>query len=590
MVVCHENGEQKGVMKPFLILTFHALMLGWMAYAHSPLMDEPAHLASGLSHWKYHSFDLYRVNPPLVRSIVAIPLLFISNHTDWHSFSKDPYKRAEFRVGIDFLNMNRERYHYLLMFARFFCIPFSILGGWVCYRFGQELFGNASGMIAILLWCFSPLVLAYGYTIMPDVAGASLGITAMWFAWKWLRDFCYAEAIKFGIILGIAQLTKFTLLVIYPICILLLIVKQFRCYTNLSNSFTNSLNQMLVVLAISVLVINIAYGFEGSFMSLEKYEFVSRSLCGETKWNTTTDRGFTTTGNRFRNTVLGKIPVPLPMNYVAGIDVQKKDFEVGQPSYFLGKWNRTGRYDYYIIGLLIKGPFSTWILFFLALLSFLFSQRYRSDLIGELALMIYAITILILVSSQTGLNSHLRYAMPTLPVLFIWISRLARSFLGNNRIIAIVVLILTCVMIFSSLKVYPHSMSFASELIGGAQNGPKYLLGSNIDWGQNAYFLKKWCDAHPEARPIHIEYFSAETPERLGIQESRKSRNLSEPGWYAIGVNQLYDSSNRYEKFRWMIPVDHIGYSVFIYNVAKQDTEQIRCEGKIWPQTNGVHK
>jgi hypothetical protein len=45
-------------------------------------------------------------------------------------------------------------------------------------------------------------------------------------------------------------------------------------------------------------------------------------------------------------------------------------------------------------------------------------------------------------------------------------------------------------MIGSSLYYFPHSMSHFNELIGGAKNPPKHLLGSNIDWGQNSYFLQ----------------------------------------------------------------------------------------------------
>ena len=34
------------------ILTVHVLLIGWGAWVHSPTVDEPAYLASGISHWR----------------------------------------------------------------------------------------------------------------------------------------------------------------------------------------------------------------------------------------------------------------------------------------------------------------------------------------------------------------------------------------------------------------------------------------------------------------------------------------------------------------------------------------------------------
>jgi hypothetical protein len=41
----------------------------------------------------------------------------------------------------------------------------------------------------------------------------------------------------------------------------------------------------------------------------------------------------------------------------------------------------------------------------------------------------------------------------------------------------------------SSAWIYPHSLSFFNESIGGPLNGPKHLLFSNVAWGQDARYL-----------------------------------------------------------------------------------------------------
>src|SRR5947208_3636865 len=81
------------------LLGIHAAMLAWMAYRYSPTIDEPAHLVAGISHWKFGRFDLYRVNPPLVRLVASLPMLLVDPKTNWSGFTEAPYARPEFPLG-----------------------------------------------------------------------------------------------------------------------------------------------------------------------------------------------------------------------------------------------------------------------------------------------------------------------------------------------------------------------------------------------------------------------------------------------------------------------------------------------------------
>jgi hypothetical protein len=556
-------------------------MLVWSAYKHSPLVDEPAHLAAGLSHWKRFAFDLYRVNPPLVRSVAAIPLLFLHHEEDWNHYSENQYKRAEFQVGSDFIKCNAKKYHNLLFIARLFCIPFSLLGAYICYRWGRDLFGDISGITALVLWCFSPMILAFGYTIMPDVACASVGLTACYFYWKWIKHPGWNKVLLLGILLGIAELTKFTLIVFYPVWLLVwgIVIVLNRKICSQSLIFIQS-KQLVSVFAISLFVINMGYGFEGSFIQLKDYEFVSRSLCGKTKWNIET--GFTVTGNRFRDSMVGVIPIPLPANYVMGIDVQKKDFELGQPSYLQGEWRNDGWYHYYILGLLIKEPLGFWFLLMIVPFVMMFSKVFRSDSTSEMILIFPVIIIFILVSSQTKLNHHLRYVIPILPFLFLEISRLAIAFRKNKRVLSGVIMCLLVWSIFSSLYFYPHSQGHFNGLIGSPRNAPKYLLGSNIDWGQNELYLVDWYKNHPEARPFTNYYDSRYSKENVNINDddfidnNQPLANEPEAGWFAVGVNELYGSTKQYEYFKLFEPVDYVGHSIYIYHITIDDINRVR--------------
>lgn len=558
-----------------LILTIHTGLLAWSAWAHSPLVDEPAHLAAGVSHWKKFSFDLYRVNPPLVRMFAALPVLLVPHNEDWSSYSDDLYRRSEFQVGTDFIKANAEHYRLLLFYARCCCILLSVLGGYMCYRFAQELFDGYAGIISLLLWCSSPIILAFGYTVMPDVGSAALGITACYFFYMWLKEPTWHKSLLAAFFLGIAELSKFTLLVFYLIFPTIWVIRFFTTRAKVPIDIIRAqVKQLLAILCISIVAINFFYGFEGTFISLKEYEFVSRTFCGKTKWNHET--GFTPTGNRFRETLLAPVPVPLPTNYVLGIDVQKKDFEIGRDSYFWGKWSQEGWYTYYLLGLIIKEPLSFWILCAISFFLFMGVKAYRADTCSEAILMIPVFAILLLISSQAKLNHHLRYAIPILPFLFVFVGRLGKIDNVKQFFTFILSIFFVSWCILSSLWFYPHSQTYFNILIGQPNNAPTYLLGSNIDWGQSLFYLEKWCKEHPEIKEIKVAYEECYPIELSKVPSTgMPPTHDPQPGWYALSVNYLYDREKQYRYFLNFEPVARIGYSIYIYHLTQEDVDQI---------------
>ena len=137
----------------------HTLLLGYSAYVHSPTLDEPGHLVAGLSHWKFGRFELYRVNPPLVRMVAALPVMAVGYNEDWGRFYEGPGARPEWKLGESFVAVNGERSFVLFMIGRWVCISFS----WIVQLFvtcGLATFmGGPAGVMAAMIWCFEPNIL-----------------------------------------------------------------------------------------------------------------------------------------------------------------------------------------------------------------------------------------------------------------------------------------------------------------------------------------------------------------------------------------------------------------------------------------------
>ncbi len=73
-----------------------------------------------------------------------------------------------------------------------------------------------------------------------------------------------------------------------------------------------------------------------------------------------------------------------------------------------------------------------------------------------------------------------------------------------------------CWFLASSLWIYPHSLSYFNESIGGPLNGPKHLLGSSVDWGQGLRHLS-WSRETSDAAMVlaDVGYYD---PNHIGLR------------------------------------------------------------------------
>lgn len=565
-----------------VVLLSQAVLLCVLSWLTSLNRTEVGHLGASVYFYETFRLDVFHVNPPLTRIIAGLPIWFAKPECSWKSYSPRPQDRSEWSLGGEFINMNApDRIRWYVFLARCSLLPIILLGGYFGYRLASEIFGHASGVIFLLLWVFSPLILGWGATICPDVCAAAIGLIGIYTFRKWLRTPNWWNATVAGGCLGLMILTKTTWIVVFPLWFVVWMVWTFPYYIHRKNlealvsngtPFIPNWRQMICLFLIAVYVINMGYAFDGSFRQLREYKFISKSLSGiehkEKSWSTTT-------GNRFSTSWLGYVPVPLPSELVQGLDTQRLDFEHGIESYLCGEYSQHGWWNYYLYIIALKEPLGILCLALLATTFFVFKPLYRANWRDEIVIILPLVTLLILISSQTGFSLHPRYLMPALPLIYLWISRIGGTFVSGHKYARIAVIALLFWIIGSSLSVYPYSMSYFNELSGGPLGGPKYLLGSNIDWGQNAYFLKDWCEVHPEAKPIWIAYSNAETPDRLGIKGYQRVLTPLEPGWYAIGVNELYGSSEQYKIFHSLKPVDYIGYSIYVYFLKDSDVRTL---------------
>lgn len=566
------------------ILTLHVLLVAFVAFRNSPTDNEPAHLAAGIRIWTHGRFDLYRVNPPLIKAIAAIPVICLGCKTDWKHLDEELGARSEFRVGADFIAANGDRAFFLVSMARAFCIPFSVLGGYICLKWASTLYGRRSGLVALTFWCFCPNVMGNAALITPDVGATALAITACYLFWQWLRNPCWWRAAVAGSVLGVAELAKFTLLVLPVTWGVIWAI----WYCGLSRrcrlkTLCVQASQLMSASLVGIYVLNCGYLFEGSFSPLASFHLTSRTFAS--KVDTMPDAASITTSRPIASSLS---LVPLPKDYVLGIDAQAKDFErFSSPSYLRGTFRERGWWYYYCYGLLIKLPIGTLFIGGLVCLC-KFGRPWRSSGVGnDIAICLPPVVVFVLVSSQTGINHHFRYVLPVLPFAFVWLSQIVAT-LGYSASRARLCVVAMGWSMLSVMSIYPHNLSYFNELVGGPLRGHAHMIHSSIDWGQDLLYLKSWIVSTPNAKPRYVAYFGGFTPWEGGLAEAcpvvyrheGHGPTLSGPGWYAVSVNILRGArwpppSCDLTCLQQLRPAAFAGYSIYIYHVTQEDIVSI---------------
>ncbi|MDO5577101.1 MAG: glycosyltransferase family 39 protein, partial [Fibrobacter sp.] len=203
---------------PVLLLIMLALLLV-PAWNQSWTYNENGRLASGLIYLRFGDYSIFHVNPPLVNSIGAVPAAIANAHCpERKDLGFSSFGRSEYRAGILFDKFNDN--HRLLIFSgRSMCILLVILCVPVYYTYAGKIYGKGSSLAALLILIFSPWILGYAPLIVPDVPSALLALLSLFCFRLWLKDPKWDNVFLAGFALGIAELSKFTLLIFYPLFI-----------------------------------------------------------------------------------------------------------------------------------------------------------------------------------------------------------------------------------------------------------------------------------------------------------------------------------------------------------------------------------
>jgi hypothetical protein len=603
-----------------LLMAAHAALVVHAAWRTSPTIDEFAHVPAGVSCWQTRRFGLYHHNPPLAKLIAALPVLASRPVVDYdHSWARarargEPPSQVEF--GEDFMRANASRYFDLFRRARLPFVLLSLLGMGLVFRWGRDLAGDRGGLLAAALWAFEPNLIAHAGVATTDLTATVLFFWTIDGLRRW-RDDPSRRVAGAGIVAGLALLTKFTAIALLPLGLLLALLPADRR----PGGSPGRKPTLLLIPLIALLVLNLGYLFEGTGRPLGSFPFLSPALTKPRTGGEIPHREsrfyrmlFEQRQNRFDGTWLGRIPAPVPEEYLLGLDEQMFEANPGLPGggyavSLRGEIRRGGWWWYDLAALLIKVPLPVWgLLLFAAGVAARWPEA-RRRASEEIFWAAPAGVYLVLMSAMTGLDLGVRYLLPILPFLFVGIARLAQAGvlprLGRPGLAALGLSLLW--LAAGTLRVHPHELSYFNEVAGGPRGGARHLLDSNIDWGQDLLELRRVLDHEGVAGPIGLAYFGAVDPALAGVDfrlpprdprvvppgHAAESDLPLQPGVYAVSVNFLYGlphrvlapdgasvmgDENAFAFFRRLTPFARAGYSIALFRLGPDEIRRVESE------------
>lgn len=574
------------------------------------IMDELAHIPAGYSYLSQQDYRINPEHPPLIKDLSALPLLFIQPNfpTDIKPWQEDI--NGQWDLGAHFLYRSDNDADKLIFWSRIPMVMMMLVLGFSVFKWTRELFGSKTAVFALFLYVFSPTIITHGRFVTTDL-GASLGFfAATYYFIRFLKKPAAKNLVTAGIIFGLAQLLKFSVFLLVPFFVFLLITwlaKQIYRNRQLSTAKRFKIKELIwgylwravLVFVIGALVIYPVYQFHvlnypASRQKADTEFLLSshgmRSFCKIITW------------------MADKPVLRAYGQYLLGLAMVLQRAVGGNTTYFMGEVSGTAWWYYFPLVYIMKVPLVIHLLSLGCLLFLAWQMKqpfwrqpvtrlfnWLSGHFAEFAMLCF-LALYWLVSIRGNLNIGVRHVLPTFPFVYVLIagqaSRIKRWLTQKSKKALyfgwMILLILGGWYITANLLVFPSYLTYFNEAFGGSKNGYKYVTDSNYDWGQDLKRLAQWYDelllfSDKPVPKIKIDYFGGGNLQYYFGDKYEPwwgDRNPADAqgSYLAVSATLLqggrgnpapgFNSLTGY--YRWLDqyqPLTRIGNSIFVYKI-----------------------
>lgn len=530
--------------------------LGGTRRALSGTFDESNHLAAGLEWWQFGTYTMWTENPPLARlAVAALPYFYgmrLPAREQWEPKTHDWDRSWE--VGTDLL-YGGDGFETNLTRARWGTLPFFLVALASVWGLAGGRRSPASGLIAVALTATFPALIAHGALATTDVPFAGMFLLAVLALARWFDRPTVSRAALVGTAVGLALLTKFSVLVFFPATVLAFLAARRLARLSVRPAPPAAVSPAATgVAAVDPLPLPLplpwaALGRQvalalltGALVTWAGYCFSfgrMDALAPEVKDWLRILPAVSDSGGLMG--LLVRTPLPMPelfhgLRFLAAHDA------VGHEAYLLGGVSEHGFVAFYPVALLVKTPLPFLALLFLSLP--LLAHR-RPALWPAQAVALAAGAIL-LVSLRSHVNLGIRHVFVLLPLLAVAIARAIDELLSRLRdrpgdrrrgwnAVAAAVAALLVSQAGIAVAARSKELGYFNALAGA--DPARILLDSDLDWGQDLFNLRREARARG-VDTLHIAFFGTLRLCRHGLPPLRGLvPGRVTTGWIAISEN-----------------------------------------------------
>lgn len=565
----------------------------------SAIMDELAHVPAGYGYVRELDARLNPEHPPLVKIISALPLLALDLNfpTDIPAWRDEV--NGQWVSGTEFFYNSGNDADRLIQWARFGPILLTVLLSLLIFAWSRSLMGAWWALIPTALTAYSPSILAHGHYVTTDI-GASLGfILAIFFFSRFMLHATRKNLAYAGLAYGIAQLLKFSAILLIPLFLFLIAVFAFvKAFNHRISLFAKLkhfvqygfryLLSLVGIFAIGYLLVYLVYIPITLNYPMEKQTADTTAILTSFGMENNAIPPCTLAQPKAR--CLADLDIAMTTNsitrpfahYMLGVLMVIQRAAGGNTGYFMNEVSAAGWWYYFPVVFFYKEPLPSLILlgfaFLLGLGSFLKNFRGPNTLkerffsyvnlnFAEFS-MISFIILYWAYSMKSPLNIGIRHVLPTIPLMYILatgrIKRWTRQDfdfahgLLRNLMAAIVgvvkssfktatVLFFVLWYIAESLLSGPYFISYFNTFAGGTPDGYRIVTDSNYDWGQDLKRLAEFTNAH-DIDKIAVNYFGGGSVRyylgNKAVDWNSAMGNPKQEGieWLAVSINNLQNS------------------------------------------------
>ncbi|MEP7162520.1 MAG: glycosyltransferase family 39 protein [Candidatus Moraniibacteriota bacterium] len=600
----------------------------------STTMDEKAHIPSAYSYVRYGDMRLNPEHPPLLKDLAGLPLLALNvsfpvNDPLWENGINEQWV-----MGDKFINCSDPSSgvcndaNRVTFWSRIPITLIALLLGFFIFLWTKELAGPVAGLFAAMLYYFDPNIIGHSHYVTTDIGIAAFLFFSFYYFVKFLEKPTGKNVLLFGIFLGLAQLAKFSAVLVFPIFGMFAVLYGLTISTENEEhpwrkrllSAWNYIWKYSVGVAICFVLIWILYYLNTMNMPGEKLDIIAGAVFP--------DRGLGPFAKEFvMATSHNGFLKPLS-EYFLGVFMVFARVAGGNTYYFLGGVSNHASPWYFPLVFFLKATLPFLMLLILTTVYTLYRMGKTS--VGENVgsfwkllrvafhshiaqwLMVFFVLFYSYVSITGNLNIGFRHLFPILPFLYVLIAKTVFDILkrtegeATGKVLRILLGGTALVIMAIPVLAYPSYLSYFNPIAGGHANGYRYVTDSNYDWGQDVKRLQKFVESYnlcvgtsfqetecqnltektpPKTGPIdkiRVDYFGGSSPAYyLGNKYvSWHGESAPQAGWYAISVGFLQESIHKAKKpgepsYEWLQafdvehPLARAGDSIFIYYIPE---------------------